>query len=102
MAAPPVAPGKRPRFVWATAKRPSPRSGPTDYFVLSTTTFSPAPASVVAFVIVALAQIAKANQLNEVARALWVLIVIVAPVAGALAFFWIGSRQRRSPISGHS
>ena len=55
-----------------------------------------------AFVIVALAQIAKANQLNEVARALWVLIVIVAPVAGALAWFWIGSRQRTIPISGHS
>lgn len=53
---------------------------------------------VVAFVIVALAQIAKATQLNEVARALWILIVIVAPVLGSIAWFWIGSHQR-SPVS---
>lgn len=77
-------------------------TNPEPAFVLPLLVGIIALAVVVAFVILALAQIARATQLDEGARALWVLIVIVAPVLGALVWFWIGSHQQRSPISDHS
>ena len=75
-------------------------ANPEPAFVLPLLVGIIALAVVAAFVIVALAQIARATRLDEGARALWVLIVIAAPVLGALAWFWIGSQQR-SPTSDH-
>lgn len=42
--------------------------------------------------IVALLQITK-SYLDSTAKAIWVLIVVVAPFLGALAWFFIGAQQ---------
>ena len=42
--------------------------------------------------IIALLQIAK-SLLDSTAKAIWVLIVVVAPFLGALAWFFIGAQQ---------
>ena len=46
----------------------------------------------IALWIVALLQITK-SYLDSTAKAIWVLIVVVAPFLGALAWFFIGAQQ---------
>lgn len=43
--------------------------------------------------IFALMQVAKA-EIDPTAKAVWVLIILVAPVIGAIAWFAIGSKSR--------
>ena len=45
-------------------------------------------------VYVAISQIARSSHLSDTARALWVLMVLLAPVVGAIAWFSIGSQPR--------
>lgn len=46
----------------------------------------------VGLIVVALAQITRALHLREAARAGWVLVVVCAPVFGAVAWFAVGNR----------
>ncbi|GAB3045524.1 hypothetical protein GCM10027052_30120 [Parafrigoribacterium mesophilum] len=63
----------------------------TAVVVLSVLGFA-AAAVIVGLVIVALLQIAKTDTLDNTGRAVWILIVIIAPVFGAAIWFWIGTR----------
>lgn len=63
----------------------------TAVVVLSVLGFA-AAAVIVGLVIVALLQIAKTDTLDNTGRAVWILIVIIAPVLGAAIWFWIGTR----------
>jgi hypothetical protein len=47
---------------------------------------------IIALVITAFVQIAKTDALDNTGRAVWILIVIIAPVLGAAIWFWIGTR----------
>ncbi|WP_111719519.1 PLDc N-terminal domain-containing protein [Homoserinimonas sp. OAct 916] len=51
-------------------------------------------AAILVMIYVAISQIARASHLSDSARALWVLIVLIAPVIGAIAWFSIGSQPR--------
>lgn len=42
-----------------------------------------------ALMIAALVQIAQRPGMDSTTRAMWILIVLVAPVLGAIAWFWI-------------
>lgn len=46
----------------------------------------------VGLIVAALAQITRALHLREAARAGWVLVVVCAPVFGAVAWFAVGNR----------
>ena len=46
----------------------------------------------VGLIVAALAQITRALHLRESARAGWVLVVVCAPVFGAVAWFAVGNR----------
>lgn len=43
--------------------------------------------------VVALCQVGKAD-LDQTAKAIWVLVIIIAPVIGAITWFAIGNRNR--------
>ena len=49
-------------------------------------------AGVIILWVIALLQISK-SYLDATAKAIWVLIVVIAPFLGALAWFFIGSSQ---------
>ena len=49
-------------------------------------------AGAIALWVVALLQISK-SYLDATAKAIWVLIVVVAPFLGALAWFFVGAQQ---------
>ena len=51
-------------------------------------------AAILGMIYVAISQIARSSHLSDSARALWVLIVLVAPVIGAIAWFSIGAHPR--------
>ena len=46
-----------------------------------------------ALMITALMQIAKHPAIDPTARAVWILIVVIAPVLGAIAWFLIGQKE---------
>lgn len=46
-----------------------------------------------ALMITALMQIAKHPGIDPTARAVWILIVVIAPVLGAITWFWIGPKE---------
>lgn len=46
-----------------------------------------------ALIITALVQIAKHPTIDPTARAVWILIVLVAPALGAIAWFWVGRKE---------
>jgi hypothetical protein len=48
---------------------------------------------ILALVITAFVQIAKTDTLDNTGRAVWILIVIIAPILGAAIWFWIGTRS---------
>jgi hypothetical protein len=50
-----------------------------------------------ALMITALVQIAKHPAIDPTARAVWILIVLVAPVLGAVAWFWAGPKEIGHP-----
>lgn len=50
-------------------------------------------AVILALVVTALVQVARAPRLEPVVRAVWVLIILVAPVLGAVAWFAIGQKS---------
>lgn len=50
-------------------------------------------AVILALVVAALVQVAQAPGLEPVVRAVWVLIILVAPVLGAVAWFAIGQKS---------
>lgn len=52
-----------------------------------------AMAAIVVLWVVAFVQVARAR-MDQTAKAIWVLIIIIAPVIGAAAWFAIGSRSR--------
>lgn len=51
--------------------------------------------AVVALWLAALVGVAK-SKIDVTPKAVWVLIVVIAPVLGAIAWFAIGSRSQRS------
>ena len=54
-------------------------------------------AAVAVLIIVALVQIAKSQELDNSSRPMWVLVVLAAPLIGAIIWFASGPRgQRRS------
>ncbi len=50
-----------------------------------------------ALMLTALHQIAKRPTIDPVTRAVWVLIVLVAPGLGAIAWFWAGPKEIGHP-----
>lgn len=50
--------------------------------------------AILVMIYVAISQIARAPHLGDSTRALWVLIVLIAPVIGAIAWFSIGAQPR--------
>ncbi|AWB86191.1 PLDc N-terminal domain-containing protein [Mycetocola zhujimingii] len=56
-------------------------------------------AVVVVSLVLALVQIARRRDLDAVARAAWVLVVIIAPIIGPVAWFAIGRRLPPPPSS---
>ncbi|MFJ6537074.1 PLD nuclease N-terminal domain-containing protein [Paenarthrobacter sp. NPDC091711] len=46
-----------------------------------------------ALMLKALVQIAQRPAFDPMTRAIWILIVLVAPVLGAIAWFWIGPKE---------
>ena len=51
-----------------------------------------AGAVILVLVIVALVQVARQPKLDPIVRTLWVLIIVVAPILGAIVWFAIGQR----------
>ncbi|WP_043469771.1 PLDc N-terminal domain-containing protein [Arthrobacter sp. Rue61a] len=49
--------------------------------------------AITALMVKALVQIAQRPAFDSMTRALWILIVLVAPVLGAIAWFWIGPKE---------
>lgn len=46
-----------------------------------------------ALMVKAFVQIAQRPAFDPMTRAVWILIVLVAPVLGAIAWFWIGPKE---------
>ncbi|WP_374100564.1 PLDc N-terminal domain-containing protein [Pseudarthrobacter sp. PvP004] len=46
-----------------------------------------------ALILRALVQIAQRPAFDPMTRAIWIFIVLVAPVLGAIAWFWLGPKE---------
>ena len=50
--------------------------------------------AVIALVVTTIVQIRRASHLDDTARAVWVLVVVVAPLLGAAAWYVVGAKPR--------
>jgi chromate transport protein ChrA len=61
-----------------------------------------AGAVILVLVIVALVQVARQPKVDPIVRALWILIIVVAPIAGAIVWFAIGQKTTRLQFSARN
>ncbi len=52
-----------------------------------------------AVAVTALVQISRSQQISETTRVLWVLVVIIAPFLGSIAWFLIGRNRTDNHLS---
>lgn len=62
------------------------------WFAIFVTVAAIAGAVILVLVIVALVQVARQPKIDPIVRALWILIIVVAPIVGAIVWFAIGQR----------
>jgi uncharacterized integral membrane protein len=60
-----------------------------------------AGAVILVLVIVALVQVARQPKMDPIVRALWILIIVVAPIVGSIVWFAIGQRTTTLQFSAN-
>ncbi len=61
-----------------------------------------AGAVILVLVIVALVQVARLPKVDPIVRALWILIIVVAPIVGAIVWFAIGQKTTTLQFSARN